>query len=217
MRHAIRISTVALGSGLGAIVCTLGYAGVQENAPEKPENEGVRTVDLSEGVPEEWLEDSIKPRERFDGMVGERAPEIMGLTWTNTDPLSIDELEGSPVLLYFWSATCGRCAAMVDDLNALHELYAEEDGLVILGVCMSYTDGDAYAQAVREEGMNYPVCRDRAGQTSFAYKTDGTPDFYLIDGEGTLRIADMTDESVLPAVLSILREEDEKREQPSEE
>jgi len=56
--------------------------------------------------------------------------------------------------------------------------------------------------------MKFPVCLDSFGQTGLAYKTDSTPDFYLIDREGTLRIADMKDEAVTPAVTALLDEGD---------
>ena len=182
-------------------------------AQDKPALGKAETVDLSEGIPEAWLETRPMPRRRFDKMVGEAAPEIQATRWLNSDPLGKRELEGSVVLLYFWTPDCPSCGEIVANLNALHELY-EVEGLVILGVCMSYSD-EGYERKVRELGMKFPVCVDQIGKTQRAYKTDGTPDFFLIDREGTLRIADMHDHAVVPAVISVLAEDD--KDAPGEE
>ena len=181
-------------------------AGPDEGAPlVDPSN----VVDLSQGVPEEWLETRPFPRKRFDKMVGRKAPPVRGTNWINSEPLTLGKLKGQPVLLYFWAPDCPSCDEIVDELNALHEEY-EEEGLVILGICATYGE-PAYESSVAKKELAFPVCLDQAGQTSLAYKTDGTPDLFLIDRDGKLLIADFTDEALLPAVASIMApDEDEK-------
>jgi len=164
-------------------------------------------IDLRASVPEAWLETRPMPRARFKKIEGKRAPKLKVTDWKNSKPLTLKKLEGRVVALVFWGSDCPPCANLVEQLNALHEMY-EDDGLAVIGVCMSYSEDD-YTSEVRRKEMAYPVALDSYGQTSMAYKTDGTPDVYLIDTDGTLLVADLNEDYLTRAVTSLLDIDDD--------
>jgi len=176
-------------------------------APDAPVTVDDDAIDLRAHIPAEWLETRPMPRARFKKIEGKRAPKLNVKDWKNSNALTLKKLEGRVVALVFWGSKCPTCADLAEELNALHELYGE-DGLTILGVCMSYSEDD-YASEVRRKEIAYPVCLDNFGQTSMAYKADGTPDVYLIDTDGTLLVADLKEEYLTRAVTSLLDIDDE--------
>ena len=89
------------------------------------------------------------------------------------------------------------------------EIYSDpflrEQILVIIGVC--HTRGaEKMNSVVKGRGIKYPVCADRFGITTSAYKVDSFPDYYLIDRQGKLRIADCKTESLEEAIKILLSE-----------
>ena len=79
-------------------------------------------------------------------------------------------------------------------------------GLVIIGVC--HTKGaETMTAIVNGRGIKYPVCADRFGITTSAYKVNSFPDYYLIDRQGKLRIADCKTDSLEEAIKILLAEE----------
>ena len=49
-----------------------------------------------------------KPKDGVD-IIGTKAPEFEGLIWLNTEPLTINDLEGKVVLVRFWLVGCPFC------------------------------------------------------------------------------------------------------------
>ena len=77
--------------------------------------------------------DSIESQEPRKPAPGPQAAEVEGIdAWINSDPLTIEELEGKVVLVDFWTYTCINCIRTFPYLKLWHSRYADE-GLVILG------------------------------------------------------------------------------------
>ncbi|KAB2965269.1 MAG: redoxin domain-containing protein [Thermoanaerobaculia bacterium] len=72
-------------------------------------------------------------RSAGDDRLGVAAPPFRFDAWLNSEPLSLEALEGRVVLVRWWTDTCPFCASSAPALRALHEEYAE-DGLTLIGV-----------------------------------------------------------------------------------
>lgn len=131
-------------------------------------------------------------------------PKISATSWKNSEPLSLNNLKGKVVVLDFWATWCGPCIRNIPKINKLQETY-EDDGLVIIGVCNTKGAEDMNS-VVKGRGIKYPVCADRYGITTSAYKVNSFPDYYLIDRQGKLRIADCKTKSLEEAIKILLAE-----------
>ncbi len=68
-----------------------------EPTPTTQDDDGADAVDDGEPTP---VEEADEPAEDVD-----LAPELTGLTdWRNTDPVSLEDLRGEPVVLVFWNS-----------------------------------------------------------------------------------------------------------------
>ena len=81
----------------------------------------------------------------------------------------------------------------------------KDRGLVVLGVHTTNA-GDQMAAFVEEQGIQYPVALDIDNQTTKAFAVDSYPDYYLIDRQGNLRVADLANAEVDRVVELLLAE-----------
>ena len=122
---------------------------------------------------------------------GPRAAEVEGINaWINSDPLTIEELEGKVVLVDFWTYTCINCIRTFPYLKLWHSRYAD-DGLVILGIHTPEfefeEDYDNVKRATRENGILWPVAQDNEYVTWKNYSNRYWPAKYLVDQDGIVR------------------------------
>jgi hypothetical protein len=78
-------------------------------------------------------------------------------------------------------------------------------GLVVIGVHTTRW-ADKMPAFVDEQKITYPVCIDVDDATTTAFAVDSYPDYYLIDRNGTLRVADLQNDALDRAVASLLAE-----------
>ncbi len=122
------------------------------------------------------------------------APQFTGTEqWFNTPggrPLSLAELRGHVVLVDFWTYTCINCLRTLPFLKGLYAAY-HRYGLEIVGVeTPEFTfeqDAGNVAQAVRSDGLRYPIVQDNQYGTWNAYSNQYWPAEYLIDAHGQVR------------------------------
>jgi len=119
------------------------------------------------------------------------APEIVpGGEWFNSEPLTLEELQGKVVLIDFWTYSCINCIRTLPYLRAWHEKY-EADGLVIIGVHTPEfefeKDPENLQRAIDDFGLRYPIVQDNNYETWRAYNNRFWPAKYLIDKEGRIR------------------------------
>jgi cytochrome c biogenesis protein CcdA/thiol-disulfide isomerase/thioredoxin len=122
------------------------------------------------------------------------APEFAGTQkWFNTSggaPLTLAGLRGHVVLVDFWTYTCINCIRTLPFLKGLYATY-HRDGLEIVGVeSPEFTfeqEASNVAQAVRSDGIRYPVVQDNQLGTWNAYQNQYWPAEYLIDAHGNVR------------------------------
>ncbi len=122
------------------------------------------------------------------------APEFTGTEdWFNTPgdrPLSLAGLRGHVVLVDFWTYTCINCIRTLPFLKGLYAQY-HRYGLDIVGVeTPEFTfeqEAGNVAQAIRSDGIHYPVVQDNQYGTWNAWENQYWPAEYLIDARGQVR------------------------------
>ncbi len=113
--------------------------------------------------------------------------------WFNTpggQPLTMAGLQGHVVLVDFWTYTCINCIRTLPFLKGLYAHY-HKDGLQIVGVeTPEFTfeqEASNVQQAIRSDGLRYPVVQDNRFGTWNAYQNEYWPAEYLIDAHGQVR------------------------------
>jgi len=126
-------------------------------------------------------------------VIGE-APEFTDTQqWFNTPgeaPLTLKSLRGRVVLVDFWTYSCINCLRTLPYLTAWDERY-REDGLTIVGIHSPEfpfeKDAGNVADAIRRNGIEYPVAQDNDLANFTRYGTEYWPAEYFIDSRGRVR------------------------------
>ena len=109
---------------------------------------------------------------------------------SSSPPLTIASLRGKVVLVHFWTFACSDCQAAQPHVKAWWARYASA-GLVVIGVHtpeLSFERDLANVQdAVRRDGVTFPVAFDPSYATWNAYRNRYWPAFYFVDRAGRLR------------------------------
>jgi len=150
------------------------------------------------------FEGDASKRERLAGLQGSsNPPELQLSDWTNTTPLSLDDLKGKIVVLDFWATWCGPCVRSIPHNNEIHAKYG--DDVVFIGV--THPKGaDELAAMIEEKGIQYPVAIDANKETIKAYRVNGYPDYFIIDRDGKLVVADCQNAKVDAVIEKLLAE-----------
>ena len=131
-----------------------------------------------------------------ESLVGRTAPSWQVEQWMNSEPLALEDLRGSVVLVRWWTGPgCPFCTATAPALNEFHEEF-KDDGLRVIGFYhhksrRPFTSEDVAALAA---GMafEFPIAVDpdwstlndwwlKTGDRSF------TSVSFLLDREGVIR------------------------------
>lgn len=117
-------------------------------------------------------------------------PELKGVTeWVNGE-VTKEELLGKPVLIRFWSISCGICKKSMPDVLKIRDGY-KDAGLQVVGIHMPRsekdTDKEAVKEAIEKYEMTHPQAIDNQHSVVDAFENEFVPAFYLFDAEGQLR------------------------------
>jgi cytochrome c biogenesis protein CcmG/thiol:disulfide interchange protein DsbE len=96
--------------------------------------------------------------------------------------LSLDELEGTPVVLNLWASWCIPCREEAPVLEQGWQRYGPK-GVLVLGLNMQDLTDDAHA-FLDEFGITYPSIREPSNEIARAYGATGIPETYLISERG---------------------------------
>lgn len=118
------------------------------------------------------------------------APEISGITnWINSPALQMSQLRGKVVLIDFWAYSCINCIRTLPYVKHWYKDYHDK-GLVIIGVHSPEFDFERSLKnvqnAVKENGIEYPVALDNNFVTWQNFKNHYWPAHYLIDQKGNV-------------------------------
>ena len=126
--------------------------------------------------------------------IGTEMPSLEGATeWFNaTGAAAAAEAEGHPVLVHFWSVSCGLCKENLPRVAEWRDRHAAE-GLRVVAVHMPRHEADTDVEAVREAVATYnitePCAVDNGHKLRDAFQNEQghVPAYYLFDAEGRLR------------------------------
>ena len=131
-------------------------------------------------------------RERSKSLTGQPAPELEVEEWLTGAPVSIRDLKGKTIALYFWEPAHLNYRQWVDLLNSLHQTYHEK-GLVCVAVCAATAKVEEVKRHIEEQSLDYSVGLDRAtdvvgarGKTFDRYAVWSSNSVVLIDSEGEI-------------------------------
>ena len=122
------------------------------------------------------------------------APEFTGIDgWLNTaGPLTMAGLRGKVVLVEFCTYTCINWRRTLPYVNRWRSEYGPQ-GLQIIGV---HTPEFGFERirpnvesVIRELGVRFPLAQDNEFRTWRAWGNRAWPSFYLVDGDGRIRLA----------------------------
>jgi cytochrome c biogenesis protein CcdA/thiol-disulfide isomerase/thioredoxin len=125
-----------------------------------------------------------------------KAPEFADTEqWFNTPgdrPLSLRRLRGRVVLIDFWTYTCINCIRTLPYVTAWDRRYRDK-GLTVIGVHTPEfpfeREAGNVADAIDQNGIEYPVVQDNEYGTWEAWGNQYWPAKYLIDTKGRVRFA----------------------------
>jgi peroxiredoxin len=118
-------------------------------------------------------------------VVGQGAPDFALPPAVSGDNVRLSEYRGQPVMLLFWSSTCGPCAGQLKLVERLYDTY-HSSGLVVLGVSVD-DDAQRAERYARSHRTHFPLLFDAAKEVGRAYRIDRLPTTVLIDRSGVVR------------------------------
>ena len=131
-------------------------------------------------------------RERSKTLTGQPAPALEVEEWLTGAPVSIRDLKGKTIALYFWEPAHLNYRQWVDLLDSLHQIYHEK-GLVCVAVCAATAKVEEVKGHIEEQPLDYSVGLDGAtdlvgarGTTFDRYAVWSSNSVVLIDSEGEI-------------------------------
>jgi cytochrome c biogenesis protein CcmG/thiol:disulfide interchange protein DsbE len=114
---------------------------------------------------------------------GDPAPDFTLGTYDGST-YTLSELRGQVVVINFWASWCAPCGEEADDLEQAWQTYRDR-GVIFLGI--DYVDSEVEGLAYLEEyAVTYPNGPDLRSRISDAYRIQGVPETFIVNGEGTI-------------------------------
>ena len=131
--------------------------------------------------------------ERFKTLVGQPAPELVIAEWLSGPPVSVGDLMGKTIAMYFWDdMEFSDRIQWARLLNLLQEVYGEK-GLVCVAVCHATAEVETVKQHIAEHSLNHSIGLDSStdvigaeGETFDRYAIGWGAPFVLINGAGEI-------------------------------
>ena len=176
----------------------------QKPEPKSDSSQGAAATSTSScDVPPQFLEGDARKRRRLEGLLArDTAPSFQGTMWMNAEPMQLEDLRGKVVPAGLLGdlvrsvpaerAEDERHPAEVRRRSRHHRRVPPEPG---------QPDGRDGPQALDR----VPGLRRRHGEIIESYMVDSYPDYYLINREGQLCVADCSSGAVEEAIKLLLK------------
>lgn len=113
-----------------------------------------------------------------------------GTDWFNSEPITRESLMGSPVLIHFWSVSCGTCKESLPDIERWIQTYGPK-GLKVIAVHMPRQESDTDVKLVKENIDEYeikqPCVVDNWHTITDAFENKFVPAYYVFDSALKMR------------------------------
>ena len=120
-----------------------------------------------------------------DGMTGREAPDF-SLREAYGGQVQLQSLRGRPVLLVFWTTSCGICRR---ELPVLDRLAEEFRGRGVEMLAINLGDLEGARQYMRENHLNLTTLVDPDGIVGQKYSVNGVPKLVLVGADGRIKRA----------------------------
>ncbi len=117
---------------------------------------------------------------------GLKPAPALNMTTLTGENISLQQLQGRPVLVTFWATSCPGC---VKEMPHLVELYKEmgPQGFEIIAIAMAYDPEEQVREMVRLKRLPYKVALDSSGAAAQAFgDVKLTPTTFLINPKGRI-------------------------------
>lgn len=114
------------------------------------------------------------------------APDFT-MTSADGEEITLESLEGKPLVLNFWASTCGPCKSEMPEFQNAYEEFGDRIQFVMVNI--PGFNGETQARALQfleQQGYSFPVYFDSDAEAQIQYGITSIPRTYFIDPDGTV-------------------------------
>jgi len=98
--------------------------------------------------------------------------------------MTLEQVKGKPVVVEFWSSTCGACLVMMKEWQKYADAHPDKMQFIGVGIEPYPENLPAFAEKL---GVTLPLGLDQLGITQERYQVVATPTTFFIDRQGVLK------------------------------
>ena len=116
--------------------------------------------------------------------VGKPAPDFSVRDQSGNE-LRLSDLRGNVVFLNFWATNCAPCEAEMPDMEIVSQIFKGRPfRMVAISIDLDWGPVSSF---YKRYGITLPTYLDPGRKVFNAYRLTGTPETFIIDGEGILQ------------------------------
>jgi len=115
--------------------------------------------------------------------IGALAPAFTLPALEDGRPVRLADFRGRAVVVNFWATWCPPCRV---EMPALQQAQLNMPDVVVLGVNQQES-ADSVSRFMREQGLDFLIALDTAGEVNRLYRVRALPTTYFVDGSGVIR------------------------------